>query len=214
MNPVSSTGQAMAEVEFSALSPASAGGSPARRPSRGKSRRRSRSATPPRPPSIDGSTPGTPEPNFIIETRLYPDPLSRPMEAASDISLGFTVAGYSSSDHTDLDSGEANSYIAEIVAVRQGSGEGFSSGFRIFRSRGRGAAAGCEGRGSHDDKKHEPRASSRRQLPSNKKNAPSWPGSVPGGKRAFCIFGSGGWTRTNDLRVMSPTSCHCSTPRR
>ena len=27
-------------------------------------------------------------------------------------------------------------------------------------------------------------------------------------------FGSGGWTRTNDLRVMSPTSCHCSTPRR
>ena len=26
-------------------------------------------------------------------------------------------------------------------------------------------------------------------------------------------FGSGGWIRTNDLRVMSPTSCHCSTPR-
>ena len=26
--------------------------------------------------------------------------------------------------------------------------------------------------------------------------------------------GSGGWTRTNDLRVMSPTSCHCSTPHR
>ena len=25
--------------------------------------------------------------------------------------------------------------------------------------------------------------------------------------------GSGGWIRTNDLRVMSPTSCHCSTPR-
>ena len=25
---------------------------------------------------------------------------------------------------------------------------------------------------------------------------------------------SGGWTRTSDLRVMSPTSCHCSTPRR
>src|SRR5579875_2875029 len=23
---------------------------------------------------------------------------------------------------------------------------------------------------------------------------------------------SGGWIRTNDLRVMSPTSCHCSTP--
>ncbi len=30
----------------------------------------------------------------------------------------------------------------------------------------------------------------------------------------LCLdFGSGGWTRTNDLRVMSPTSCHCSTPR-
>src|ERR1035437_10473834 len=26
--------------------------------------------------------------------------------------------------------------------------------------------------------------------------------------------GCGGWIRTNDLRVMSPTSCHCSTPRR
>ena len=26
--------------------------------------------------------------------------------------------------------------------------------------------------------------------------------------------GSGGWIRTNDLRVMSPTSCHCSTPQR
>ena len=25
--------------------------------------------------------------------------------------------------------------------------------------------------------------------------------------------GSGGWIRTIDLRVMSPTSCHCSTPR-
>ena len=25
--------------------------------------------------------------------------------------------------------------------------------------------------------------------------------------------GSGGWIRTNGLRVMSPTSCHCSTPR-
>jgi hypothetical protein len=25
--------------------------------------------------------------------------------------------------------------------------------------------------------------------------------------------GSGGWIRTNDLRVMSPTSFHCSTPR-
>jgi hypothetical protein len=27
------------------------------------------------------------------------------------------------------------------------------------------------------------------------------------------VFGSGGWIRTIDLRVMSPTSCHCSTPR-
>ncbi len=27
------------------------------------------------------------------------------------------------------------------------------------------------------------------------------------------ILGSGGRTRTCDLRVMSPTSCHCSTPR-
>ena len=25
---------------------------------------------------------------------------------------------------------------------------------------------------------------------------------------------SGEWIRTTDLRVMSPTSCHCSTPRR
>ena len=27
------------------------------------------------------------------------------------------------------------------------------------------------------------------------------------------FLGSGGWIRTNDLRVMSPTSFHCSTPR-
>gem|GEM_PF-6661257 len=27
------------------------------------------------------------------------------------------------------------------------------------------------------------------------------------------FIGSGGWIRTNGLRVMSPTSCHCSTPR-
>ena len=27
------------------------------------------------------------------------------------------------------------------------------------------------------------------------------------------MYGSGGWIRTTDLRVMSPTSCHCSTPR-
>ena len=26
-------------------------------------------------------------------------------------------------------------------------------------------------------------------------------------------IGSGGWIRTNDLWVMSPASCHCSTPR-
>ena len=29
----------------------------------------------------------------------------------------------------------------------------------------------------------------------------------------LCLIGSGGWIRTIDLRVMSPTSCHCSTPR-
>ena len=34
------------------------------------------------------------------------------------------------------------------------------------------------------------------------------------GPSSVSIFGSGGWIRTNDLRVMSPTSCHCSTPRR
>ena len=28
------------------------------------------------------------------------------------------------------------------------------------------------------------------------------------------VVGSGGWIRTNGLRVMSPTSFHCSTPRR
>src|SRR5215204_1233261 len=28
------------------------------------------------------------------------------------------------------------------------------------------------------------------------------------------FLGSGGRIRTGDLRVMSPTSCHCSTPRR
>ena len=27
-------------------------------------------------------------------------------------------------------------------------------------------------------------------------------------------FGSGSWIRTSDLRVMSPTSYHCSIPRR
>ena len=32
--------------------------------------------------------------------------------------------------------------------------------------------------------------------------------------RSTVQTGSGGWTRTNDLRVMSPTSCHCSTPQR
>ena len=39
------------------------------------------------------------------------------------------------------------------------------------------------------------------------------PGTDPGASNVS-IFGSGGWIRTNDLRVMSPTSCHCSTPRR
>ncbi len=28
------------------------------------------------------------------------------------------------------------------------------------------------------------------------------------------LFSSGEWIRTTDLRVMSPTSCHCSTPHR
>ena len=31
--------------------------------------------------------------------------------------------------------------------------------------------------------------------------------------RALWRTGCGGWIRTNDLRVMSPTSCHCSTAR-
>ncbi len=33
---------------------------------------------------------------------------------------------------------------------------------------------------------------------------------------SLCLksLGSGGWIRTNDLWVMSPTSFHCSTPRR
>ncbi len=30
---------------------------------------------------------------------------------------------------------------------------------------------------------------------------------------AHLTLGSGGWIRTNDLWVMSPTSFHCSTPR-
>jgi hypothetical protein len=30
----------------------------------------------------------------------------------------------------------------------------------------------------------------------------------------WALFSSGGWIRTNDLRVMSPTSCLCSTPQR
>ena len=36
----------------------------------------------------------------------------------------------------------------------------------------------------------------------------------PAGGRLRRGFGSGGRIRTGDLRVMSPTSCHCSTPRR
>src|SRR5581483_7329047 len=35
---------------------------------------------------------------------------------------------------------------------------------------------------------------------------------IPNGERI--TIGSGGGIRTHDLRVMSPTSCHCSTPRR
>src|SRR5215207_7900630 len=31
---------------------------------------------------------------------------------------------------------------------------------------------------------------------------------------ALALSGSGSWIRTNDLRVMSPTSYHCSIPRR
>ena len=35
------------------------------------------------------------------------------------------------------------------------------------------------------------------------------------GTHLECLLGgSGSWIRTNDLRVMSPTSCHCSIPRR
>ena len=40
------------------------------------------------------------------------------------------------------------------------------------------------------------------------------PGNYRGSLFRYCNVGSGGWIRTNDLRVMSPTSCHCSTPRR
>jgi hypothetical protein len=40
------------------------------------------------------------------------------------------------------------------------------------------------------------------------------PGSGdPGRCGVLCGFGSGGGIRTPDLRVMSPTSYHCSTPR-
>ena len=35
----------------------------------------------------------------------------------------------------------------------------------------------------------------------------------PDGCLLWCL-GSGGWIRTNDLQVMSLTSCHCSTPQR
>src|SRR5215469_3351312 len=38
-------------------------------------------------------------------------------------------------------------------------------------------------------------------------------GRPRGGDGPFCA-GSGEWIRTTDLRVMSPTSYHCSTPRR
>src|SRR4051794_14676420 len=33
-------------------------------------------------------------------------------------------------------------------------------------------------------------------------------------RRTVQVSGSGEWIRTTDLRVMSPTSYHCSTPRR
>ena len=41
-----------------------------------------------------------------------------------------------------------------------------------------------------------------------------WCGSRPYRSDATASCGSGGRIRTTDLRVMSPTSCHCSTPRR
>ncbi len=210
LNSVLSTGQAMAEVELSALPPASAGGSPARRPSRGKSRSRprSRSATPPRPPSIGGLTPGTPEPNFIIQTRLYPDPWKQPQTSVRASPLLDTPPGT-----IRIRIREMGTHMSLGCCRPPRQRRWFQLGRSDFPQWGRRAAAGCEGHGSYDDKKHEPQACSRRQLSSNKKIPPP-PGSVPGGKRAFCIFGSGGWTRTNDLRVMSPTSCHCSTPRR
>ena len=60
----------MAEIEFSVPVPLlpESSGSPARRPSGGKSMLWSRSATPPEPPSTGGSTPGTHEPNFTAFT--------------------------------------------------------------------------------------------------------------------------------------------------
>ena len=51
-----------------------------------------------------------------------------------------------------------------------------------------------------------------RKLASGKNKKGPLPISL---KRAFLAskHGSGGWIRTNGLRVMSPTSFHCSTPR-
>ena len=35
----------------------------------------------------------------------------------------------------------------------------------------------------------------------------------PAGAPHELVIGCGAWIRTKDLRVMSPTSCRCSTPR-
>ena len=44
-------------------------------------------------------------------------------------------------------------------------------------------------------------------------NAPNKrPQDYSWGHNYHLSFGSGGWIRTNDLRVMSPTSCHCLHP--
>ena len=62
-------------------------------------------------------------------------------------------------------------------------------------------------------------------LDSNQRMPESKSGALPLGDTPTSFFisnyhlaiiqqlGCGGWIRTNDLRVMSPTSYHCSTPR-
>ena len=49
------------------------------------------------------------------------------------------------------------------------------------------------------------------------RNEIAWQNKTPQRRMIFLLCrvsdGSGGWIRTIDLRVMSPTSCHCSTPR-